>query len=64
MSMARNSFNTIQSAPTHRRPMSPLVPLLLVLVLLIGGMVLLSRSAKDQPLKPIEVDVARDTPAR
>lgn len=44
--------------------MSPLVPLLLVLVLLIGGMVLLSRSAKDQPLKPIEVDVARDTPAR
>ncbi len=60
--MAR-SPTRIQSAPMRRRPMSPLVPLLVVLVLLIGGLVLLSRSAGEQPMKVVEVDVAHDQPA-
>ena len=54
------SLNRIQSAPMRRRPMNSLVPLAVVLLLLVGGTVLLSRMAKEQPLRPIEVDVAHD----
>jgi len=38
--------------------------LIIVLVLLVGGVVLLSRSASEVPVKPVEVDVSRDTPAQ
>lgn len=58
--MAPPSLNRIQSAPMRRRPMNPLVPLAVVLVLLIGGMFLLSRMAKEQPVHAIKVDVAHD----
>ena len=54
----------IQSAPMRRRPMSPLVPLVVVLLLIVGGVVLLSRSVSEQPTKVIEVDVAPDAAAR
>lgn len=57
--MARNSFNQIQSAPMRRRPMNPLVPLGVVLIILVGLLFFLSHSATQVPLKPIEVDVAR-----
>ncbi len=53
----------IQSAPMRRRPMSPLVPLLIVLLLLVGGVFLLSRSVSEQPTKVVEVDVAPDAAA-
>ncbi|WP_395001020.1 hypothetical protein [Sphingomonas sp.] len=62
--MARDSLNRIQSAPMRRRPMSPLIPLLVVLVLIALGLFLLSRSATEQPVQPIEVDVAHDATAR
>jgi hypothetical protein len=62
--MARDSLNRIQSAPMRRRPMSPLIPLLVVLVLIALGLFLLSRSATEQPAQPIEVDVAHDAAAR
>ncbi|WP_309612223.1 hypothetical protein [Sphingomonas sp.] len=47
----------------RRRPMSPLVPLLIVLLLLVGGVFLLSRSVSEQPTKVVEVDVAPDAAA-
>ena len=53
----------IQSAPMRRRPMSPLVPLVIVLLLLVGGVFLLSRSVSEQPTKAVEVDVAPDAAA-
>ena len=56
--MARNSFNSIQSAPMRRRPMNPLVPLAVVLVIIVGALFFLSHSVKVQPVQPIEVDVA------
>ncbi|MEO7787517.1 MAG: hypothetical protein ABIR77_06820 [Sphingomicrobium sp.] len=62
--MARNSLNQIQSAPMRRRPMNPLVPLGIVLLLLVGGLFFLSSSAKVQPVQPIEVDVARAADAK
>ncbi len=33
---------------------------ILLLVVLIGGIVLLSNSADEVPVKPVEVDVSRD----
>jgi len=42
----------------RRRPMSPLVPLVVVLLLIVGAVVLLSRSVSEQPTKVIEVNVA------
>lgn len=45
----------------HRRPPHPMRgPLILIILLLvvIGALVALSRSAKEVPVKPIEVDVA------
>lgn len=46
-----------------RRPPHParglIIPLVL-LALLIGGLVWLSRSAREVPTRPIEVDVTRD----
>ena len=48
----------------RRRPMSPLVPLVVVLLLIVGGVVLLSRSVSEQPTKVIEVDVAPNAAAR
>lgn len=62
--MARNSFNRIQSAPMRRRPLNPLIPLAIVLILVVGALYFLSSTAKLQPLHPIEVDVARDAPAK
>jgi len=62
--MARNSFNTIQSAPMRRRPMNPLVPLGIVLLLLVGALFFLSHSAKQQPTHLIETDVASAPAAR
>ena len=56
--MARDSLNRIQSAPMRRRPMSPLVPLAVVLVLLVGALFFLSRHASEQPTHPIETEVA------
>ena len=53
----------IQSAPMRRRPMSPIVALLIVLLLIVGGVFLLSRSVREQPTKLIEVDVAHDAAA-
>ncbi|MEO6248369.1 MAG: hypothetical protein ABIO85_07280 [Sphingomicrobium sp.] len=61
--MARDSLNRIQSAPMRRRPMNPLVPLAVVLVLLVGALFFLSSSAKQQPTHLIETDVA-SAPAR
>ena len=52
--------NRIQSAPTRRRPMSPLVPLIVIVGLLVGGLFLLAGVAKEQPMRVIEVDVAHD----
>jgi hypothetical protein len=34
---------------------------IVLLVLLIGGVVLLSNSASEVPVKPVEVDVSRDS---
>ena len=62
--MARSSLNQIQSAPIRRRPMNPLVPLGIVLVLLVGMMFFLSHNAKMGPVQPVEVDVARESAAR
>jgi hypothetical protein len=56
--MARNTLNRIQSAPMRRRPMNPLVPLGVLLVILIGVLFFLSRHASEQPTHPIETDVA------
>ncbi len=56
--MARDTLNRIQSAPMRRRPMNPLVPLGVVLILLIGALFLLSRSASEQPTHMIETEVA------
>ena len=61
--MAR-SPNLIQSAPMRRRPISPLVPLLVLLVVIAGVLFFLSRHASEQPTKIIEVDVAHDAGAR
>ncbi|MEO5641171.1 MAG: hypothetical protein ABIQ98_05335 [Sphingomicrobium sp.] len=57
--MARDSLNRIQSAPMRRRPMSPLVPLAVLLVILAGLLFFLSRHARPQPLRPIEIDVTK-----
>ncbi|WP_162789133.1 MULTISPECIES: hypothetical protein [Sphingomonas] len=51
----------IQKRPPH--PARGPVTLLVVLVVLIGAMVLISRHAHPVPPKPIEVDVARGQPA-
>ncbi len=56
--MARDSLNRIQSAPMRRRPMNPLVPLGVVLVLLVAALFFLSRYASEQPTHPIETEVA------
>jgi hypothetical protein len=56
--MARDSLNRIQSAPMRRRPMNPLVPLGVVLILLVGALFFLSRHASEQPTHPIETEVA------
>ena len=61
--MARSSFNQIQSAPMRRRPMSPFVPLAIVIVVLVGLLFFLSQYAKLQPVQQVEVDVARDSAA-
>ena len=37
--------------------------LIILLLLIVGGLVLLSRTASEVPLKPVEVDVRRDSPA-
>lgn len=60
--MAR-SPNRIQSAPMRRRPTSPIVPLIIILALIVGGLVFLSRHASMQPTQTIEVDVAHDAAA-
>jgi len=39
----------------------PLLVLIVLALLLIGGAVFLSRSAREVPAKPIEVDVSRDS---
>ena len=43
--------------------MRGLIFLFVLLLLLIGGMVLLSRSASEQPVKTIEVDVTGNAAA-
>lgn len=46
----------------HRRPPHPLrgpIILLVLVLLVIGGLVAISRSADEVPVKPIEVDVTR-----
>ncbi len=62
--MARDNLNRIQSAPMRRRPMNPLVPLCIVLVLLVGALFFLSRHAGEQPMHPIEIDAASAPAAR
>lgn len=57
--MARDSLNRIQSAPMRRRPMSPFVPLAVLLVIVVAALFFLSHHASPQPLRPIEVDVAK-----
>lgn len=37
--------------------------LIIALLLIVGGLVLLSRSAEEVPVKPVEVDVSRDSAA-
>ena len=54
--------NRIQSAPMRRRPMSPIVPLVIILVLVVGALFFFSHHAKVLPTAPVEVDVAA-TPA-
>ena len=56
--------NRIQSAPMRRRPMSPVVPLVVILLILVGALFFLSSSASEQPLQPIEIDVANVPAAR
>lgn len=56
--MARDSLNRIQSAPMRRRPMNPVVPIGVVLVLLVAALFFLSRQASEQPMHPIETEVA------
>jgi hypothetical protein len=56
--------NRIQSAPMRRRRTSPVVPLIIVLALLIGGLVFLSKHASEQPTRLIETDVTHDAAAR
>ena len=43
--------------------MRGLIFLFVILLLLVGGMVLLSRSTSEQPLKTIEVDVTSNNAA-
>ena len=43
--------------------MRGLTVLIILLVVLVGGAILLSRSVTEQPLKTIEVDVTPATPA-
>lgn len=38
--------------------------LIILLLFLVGGAVLLSNSAREVPVKPVEVDVSRDTAAQ
>jgi hypothetical protein len=50
----------------HKRPPHPArgpVTLLILLVLAIGAVVLIARSAQETEPKPIEVDVTRGQPA-
>ena len=56
--MARDSLNRIQSAPMRRRPMNPIVPIGVVLVLLVAALFFLSRYASEKPTHPIETEVA------
>lgn len=51
----------IQKRPPH--PARGPVTLLIILVVVIGAVVLIARSAHEQPTKPIEVDVTRGQPA-
>ena len=51
----------IQKRPPH--PARGPVTLLIILVVLIGAMVLISRYAHPNPTKPIEVDVTHGQPA-
>lgn len=37
--------------------------LIIILLLIVGGLVLLSRSADEVPVKSVEVDVSRDSAA-
>jgi hypothetical protein len=49
----------------HRRPPHPLrgpLILLVLLLVLLGAIVAISRSADEVPTRPVEVDVARDQP--
>ena len=62
--MARDSLNRIQSAPMRRRPMNPIVPIGVVLVLLVAALFFLSRHASEQPTHPIETEVASAPAAR
>lgn len=41
----------------RRRPMSPIVPLIIVLLLILAGLYFLSTQAEEVPVKTIEVEV-------
>jgi hypothetical protein len=50
----------------HRRPPHPArgpIILLVLLLVLLGAIYFISRSAEEVPTRPIEVDVARDQPS-
>ena len=44
--------------------MRGLIFIVVVIVLLVGGAILLSRSVSEQPMKTIEVEVTPDAPAK
>ena len=48
----------------RRRPMSPIVPLAVLLLVLVGALFFLSSRAKEQPTQMIVVDVANAPAAR
>jgi hypothetical protein len=50
-----------QPRPANGIMMSRAILFIVLLVLLIGGIVLLSNSAREVPAKPVEVEVSRDS---
>jgi len=51
----------INRKPPH--PARGLITIIIVLLVLVGAVVAISRSADEVPTRPIETDVARDQPS-
>ncbi|QIK77947.1 hypothetical protein G7077_02480 [Sphingomonas piscis] len=59
-----NRRTILTPATPRRRPMSPIVPLIIVLLLVLAGLYFLSTQAKEVEPKTIEVEVSQGANAR